>query len=126
MFNQVLIPGFPHGAQRIGEALSILEKAEGKRPAEVARVVGINESALRKAVKRKAIPILRGGAVEPDDKAAGSTKTERSRADADAASGIGTACTRADERVAAAMGLDRKSTRLNSSHGKLSRMPSSA
>ena len=26
MFKQVLIPGFPHGAQRIGEALSILEK----------------------------------------------------------------------------------------------------
>jgi len=198
VFKQVLIPGFPHGAQRIGESLSILEKdarvtyfvggdnyfshplgdkagrryalaslmenghvravdlqaaplclahrtlmnwvaqlredgadsffrpaqlakprvmnadtgahcakllAEGKRPAEVARVVGINESTLRKAVQRNAIPILRGCAVEPDDKAAGTTKTERSRADADAASGIGTACTRADERVAAAMGL---------------------
>ena len=198
MFKQVLIPGFPHGAQRIGEALSILERdarvtyfvggdnyfshplgdkasrryalaslmenghvravdleaaplclphrtlmnwvaqlredgansffrpaqltkprvmsadtgahcakllAEGKRPAEVARVVGINESTLRKALQRKAIPRLSECAVEPDAKAAGSTKTERSRADADAASGIGTACTRADERVAAAMGL---------------------
>ena len=198
MFKQVLIPGFPHGAQRIGEALSILERdarvtyfvggdnyfshplgdkasrryalaslmenghvravdleaaplclphrtlmnwvaqlredgansffrpaqltkprvmsadtgahcakllAEGKRPAEVARVVGINESTLRKALQRKAIPHLSECAVEPDAKAAGSTKTERSRADADAASGIGTACTRADERVAAAMGL---------------------
>jgi prepilin-type processing-associated H-X9-DG protein len=35
----------------------------------------------------------------------GSTKTERSRIDADAASGMGTACTRADERMAAAVGL---------------------
>ena len=198
MFKQVLIPGFPHGAQRIGEALSILEKdgratyfvggdnyfshplndksgrryalaclmenghvraveleaaplclphrtlmnwvaqlredgadsffrpaqlakprvmsadtgaqcatllAQGKRPSEVARLVGINESTLRKALQRKAIPRLSECAVEPDDKAAGTTKTERSREDADAASGIGTACTRADERVAAAMGL---------------------
>ena len=199
MFNQLLIPGFPVGAQRIGEALSILEKdgrvtyfvggdnyfshpleeksarryalaslmenghvraidlegaplciphrtlmnwvaqlredgadsffraapgtkprvmsaevgaqcakllAEGKRPSEVARLVGINESTLRKALHRDAIPRLGECAVESADKAAaGSTKTERSREDAQAASGIGTACTRADERVAAAMGL---------------------
>ena len=35
----------------------------------------------------------------------GSTKGERSRLDAEAAEGIGTACTRADERMAAALGL---------------------
>jgi hypothetical protein len=35
----------------------------------------------------------------------GSTKTERSHADAEAANSMGTACTRADERVATAMGL---------------------
>lgn len=198
MFKQLLIPGFPQGAQRIGEALSILEKdgrvtyfvggdnyfshplddksgrryalaslmenghvraidlegaplciphrtlmnwvaqlredgadsffraapgtkprvmsadvgaqcakllAEGNRPSEVARLVGINESTLRKALQREAIPRLGDCAVEPADKGAGSTKTERSREDAQAASGIGTACTRADERVAAAMGL---------------------
>lgn len=35
----------------------------------------------------------------------GTTKADRSRADAEAAAGMGTACTRADERVAAAMGL---------------------
>ena len=34
-----------------------------------------------------------------------STKSERSQADAKAAEGIGTACTRADERIAAAIGL---------------------
>ena len=43
--------------------------------------------------------------MDDDSKTTGSTKTERSRADAEAASGMGTACTRADERVAAAMGL---------------------
>lgn len=201
MFKQTLIPGFPVGAQRIGEALSILEKdrrvtyfvggdnyfahrldekaaqryalaslmenghvraidlegaplciphrtlmnwvaqlrdkgadsffratprakpqvmsadmgaqcarllAEGNRPSKVARLVGINESTLRKALKRQAIPRLGDCAVEPEDArrtAAGTTKTERSGEDARAASGIGTACTRADERVAAAMGL---------------------
>ena len=34
-----------------------------------------------------------------------STKSERSRADAEVATALGTACTRADERTAAAMGL---------------------
>ena len=198
MFKQMLIPGFPQGAQRIGEALSIVEKdgrvtyfvggdnyfshplddkparryalaslmenghvraidlegaplciphrtlmnwvaqlredgadsffraapgtrprvmsadvgaqcakllAEGNRPSEVARLVGINESTLRKALQRDAIARLGDYTVEPDGKRAGTTKTERSREDAQAASGIGTACTRADERVAAAMGL---------------------
>ena len=198
MFKQTLIPGFPEGAQRVGAALSILEKdgrvtyfvggdnyfshlledkasrryalaslmenghvravdlqaaplclahrtlmnwagqlredgsdsffrpaalakprvmnaelsaqctkwlAEGKRPSVVARLVGINESTLRKAMRRDAVVRLPPSALEPEDPAAGTTKTERSRADAEAASGIGTACTRADERVAAAMGL---------------------
>jgi len=197
VFKQSLIPGFPVGAQRVGEALSILEKdarvtyfvggdnyfshplddmpgrryalaslmenghvravdleaaplciphrtlmnwaaqlredgadsffraaalkkprvmnpdvgaqctnllTQGKRPSEVARLVGINESTLRKALQRKAIARLADCPVAPAE-GAGSTKTERSREDAQAASGIGTACTRADERVAAAMGL---------------------
>ena len=198
MFKQSLIPGFPVGAQRISEALSILEKddwvtyfvgsdnyfshpkedvkgrrfalaslmengyvracdleapplliahrtlmnwtaqyraagpasffrnassskprvmtadksaqcakilSEGIHASEVARRAGINESTLRKALKRKAIPRIAQCADEGNDKGAGSTKTERSRDDAKAASGMGTACTRADERVAAAMGL---------------------
>ena len=79
--------------------------AEGKRPSVVARLVGINESTLRKAMRRDAVVRLPPSALEPEDPAAGTTKTERSRAHAEAASGIGTACTRADERVAAAMGL---------------------
>jgi len=202
MFRQSLIPGFPEGAQRIGESLSILERdgqviyfvggdnyfshpqgdiksrrfvlaslmenshvravdlegpplllphrtlmnwtaqyrrqgsvsffrnsraakpavmstemsaqcakllAEGLRPAEVARRAGINESTLRKALKRQAVPELPKSldcAVEPDGgQVAGSTKSERSRDDAAAADGMGMACTRADERIAAAVGL---------------------
>jgi hypothetical protein len=84
--------------------------ADGLRPSVVARRVGIQESTLRKAIKRKAIAVLpectdlnaqqRAGSTE-----AGSTKAERSRDDAQAADAMGMACTRADERVAAAVGL---------------------
>ena len=77
--------------------------AEGHPMAEVARRANVEESTLRKAHKRKAIPQLALIAVEEDEKKdAGPTKSERSREDAAAAEAIGTACTRADERVAAA------------------------
>jgi len=78
--------------------------AEGIRPSEIARCTNIKESTLRKAIQRQAIPLL-PEVLDVDSKKSGSTKTERSRTDAEAASGIGTACTRSDERVAAAMGL---------------------
>jgi hypothetical protein len=82
--------------------------AEGLRPSVVARRVGIQESTLRKAIKRKAIASL-AECAEPGAKqdvgSTSCTKAERSRDDAQAASGMGTACTRADERVAAAVGL---------------------
>jgi hypothetical protein len=74
----------------------------GMRISDVAKHIGINDSTLRKAIKRKAVPRGSEGKV---DLAVGTTKGDRSRADAEAASGMGTACTRADERVAAAMGL---------------------
>lgn len=74
---------------------------------KVARQIDINESTLRKAIGRGAVRKALEDAVpsiaSPDDK--GSTKSERSRLDAEAAAGMGTACTRADERMAAAMGL---------------------
>jgi hypothetical protein len=79
--------------------------AEGLRPAEVARRSDISDSTLRKALKRKAVPRLEPIATGHSGDNTGSTKTERSRIDADAASGMGTACTRADERMAAAVGL---------------------
>jgi hypothetical protein len=76
--------------------------AEGRGIREVADRVGVEESTLRKAVRRGCVRRADG---VPSAGSGGSTKSERSRADADAAPGLGTACTRADERVAAAMGL---------------------
>jgi hypothetical protein len=78
--------------------------AAGLSPAEVARRASIKETTLNKARQRKAIPRLPEDVCD-DCKKSGSTKTERSHADAEAANGLGTACTRADERVATAMGL---------------------
>ena len=79
--------------------------ADGIHPSEVARRVGINESTLRKALKRNAIPQVPGVPDEGLTRPVVVSKSERSRADAEAARAMGTACTRADERVAAAMGL---------------------
>ena len=92
---------------------------EGNNPSEIARRLGIKHSTLRKAIARKAIPVVAAsvaknvGTSETSDTSnnqepaqnQASTKSERSKADADAASGIGTACTRADERIEAAFGL---------------------
>jgi len=91
----------------VAQCASLL--AAGHRPAAIARQMGIGESTLRKAIAAKRIvpDAISGG----DDDAArpappiGLTKSERSRLDAEAADGIGTACTRADERMAAALGL---------------------
>lgn len=88
--------------------------AEGMRPAEVARRTGLDPSTLRKALKRGAIaqlPQSPGRAAEAEaGQAVGSTKSERSRDDAEAAQGMGVACTRADERIAAAVGLSQCAT----------------
>lgn len=87
--------------------------ARGIRPSVVARQVGIKESTLRKALKRQAIVVLPKAAegAEPEaGELAGSTKSERSRDDAQAAQGMGVACTRADERIAAAVGLSQCAT----------------
>lgn len=90
---------------------------EGLRIAEVARHVGINESSLRKAVKSGRIP-RRGvnvgnDAPSPRSSLPATTKSDRCGLDAqNAENGMGTACARADERIAAAMGLiDQASTR---------------
>jgi hypothetical protein len=84
------------------ECVSLL--ATGIHPAEVARRVNIKETTLNKARQRQAIPRLPED-VSGDSTKTGSTKTERSHADAEAANGMGTACTRADELVATAMCL---------------------
>ncbi len=84
---------------------------EGHYPAEVARRAGIKESTLRKAIKRKGIPTLPKNDTElPGELQPSSTKSQRSLADAEAAQGMGTACTRADERIATAVGLAESAT----------------
>jgi transposase-like protein len=78
---------------------------EGMRIAEVARCCGIKESTLRKAIAKGRI-LGSGGPVERDQETLeATTKSERCRFDAEAAKGLGTACTRVDERIAAAFGL---------------------
>src|SRR3990167_5319366 len=78
---------------------------DGQRLADVARYAGINESALRKAAKSKRIPRHPDKAAEVSRPMPGETKSDRSRLDAVAATGLGTACTRIEERMAAAFGL---------------------
>ncbi|MBL0167191.1 MAG: hypothetical protein IPP85_08565 [Propionivibrio sp.] len=90
----------------VAECANLL--AAGYRPAAIARQVGIGESTLRKAIARKHIVPCATIPTDGTDQITarvGSTKGERSRLDAEAAEGIGTACTRADERMAAALGL---------------------
>ena len=89
--------------EKIAQCAGLL--ADGHRPSVVARLAGIQESTLRKALKRQDVPRLTKTSAADEPKAIGSSKSERSRADAEAADGMGTACTRADERVAAAMGV---------------------
>jgi len=62
------------------------------------------EYTLRKALQRHAIPTLSKGELSTDNQPL-CTKSDRSRADAAVADALGTACTRADERVATAMGV---------------------
>ena len=78
----------------------------GRSVAAAAREAGVKESTLRKAIGGGRV--ARPDGSDPSSSSmedAGTTKSERSRQDAQAAQGLGTACTRADERVAAAMGL---------------------
>ena len=80
----------------------------GESVAGVARLAGVNDSTLRKAIRSgrvvKAVMTNAVAAAAPDA-VAGTTKSDRSRVDAQAADGMGTACTRAAERLAAAFGL---------------------
>ena len=79
--------------------------AAGLSVSDVAERADLDESTLRKGIARKAVRRPSAGSVEKAAGPVGTTKSERSRADAEASSGMGTACTRADARVAAAMGL---------------------
>jgi hypothetical protein len=74
--------------------------------ATVARIAGVKDSTLRKAVKAGRVHrfCVGGEDVQADGRET-TSKSARSQADARAAAGMGTACTRADERMAAALGL---------------------
>lgn len=77
---------------------------EGRSIAATARLAGVGESTLRKAVS--AGRIAKARCVQTvGTEAKTSSKSERSQRDAEVAEGIGTACTRGDERAAAAFGL---------------------
>jgi transposase len=85
--------------------------AEGMRIPEIARRLKIDESTLRKAVARGDVKRLESiEQFEVREMDAAQTKSERSRQDAQAATGMGTACTRSDERIGAAMGLVRSAS----------------
>ena len=79
---------------------------QGQSIASVARLANINDSTLRKAIAagRLTKPTIIDQTTAPAA-AKPSSKSQRSRTDAQAADVIGTACTRADERTAAAFGL---------------------
>lgn len=89
--------------ENIAECARLL--GEGMCLSAIAKQTGIEESTLRKAQNRNVLPKRAEVPTGNNTVIAVSTKSERSREDAEAADGMGTACTRADERVAAAMGL---------------------
>lgn len=91
----------PEKAAQCGQLL-----ADGETMAEVARRTGVGESTLRKAVRGgRVVKTTAPGVSAGPGGAEGTTKSKRGRSDAQAAEGMGTACTRADERMAAALGL---------------------
>lgn len=74
--------------------------------AESARKADVGDSTLRKAIQSGRV--VRSTSVRVDTKSIAdspTSKSERVQEDAQAADGMGTACTRADERMAVAMGL---------------------
>jgi len=99
---------------RRGGAVMTMEKAAecgrlldgGASVAAAARAAGVDASTLRKAARAGRVPRVPGcgGGGRPAG-AEATDKSGRGRADALAAEGMGTACTRADERMAAALGL---------------------
>jgi hypothetical protein len=79
---------------------------EGATIASAARQANVGESTLRKAVKAGRVARASFAVTDRGSSYARATsKSERGQRDAFAAEGMGTACTRCDERMAAALGL---------------------
>jgi len=96
--HSVLTPG------KAAECGRLLD--QGATMAAAARVAGVKDSTLRKAVRAGRVHrFCAGGEDAQADGMETTSKSARSQADARAAEGMGTACTRADERMAAALGL---------------------
>jgi hypothetical protein len=78
----------------------------GATMATAARIAGVKDSTLRKAVQAgRVYRFCAGGEDVQADGMETTSKSARSQVDARAAEGMGTACTRADERMAASLGL---------------------
>jgi hypothetical protein len=91
-------------AAKLAECGRLLDA--GETIATAARLTGVADSTLRKAIcDGRVVKTVASGENAGMDLVEGTTKSERSRLDAQAADGMGTACTRANERVAAAIGL---------------------
>lgn len=89
---------------KVAECSQLL--TEGCYPAEAARRAGVGESTLRKAIAQARVVQTNFTSPQQDKvESSGSTKGKRSQIDASVADGMGTACIRADERIAATMGL---------------------
>ncbi len=88
----------PQKASECGQLLG-----EGATIAEAARLANVGDSTLRKAIASGRVRRDESNGVSSESTP--TSKSVRSRNDARAALGMGTACTRADERMAAAVGL---------------------
>ena len=77
----------------------------GRSRKEAAEELGINYDTLRKAIDRRSLQEPTPAVEQSQASDTGSDKSSRSEADASAASEMGIACTRACERVLAAIGL---------------------
>lgn len=81
--------------ERLSEAQQLFDA--GASRSQVAAELGVKSDTLRKAIS--------DGRLIEREKVGGATKSQRSVEDAEAASRVGTACTREDERLMAAVGL---------------------
>ena len=90
--------------EKAAECARLLD--EGVSVAAAARLAGVGDSALRKAVSAGRVVRAEPGVADSGSNGFEATsKSARGQADARAAQGMGTACTRADDRMAAALGL---------------------
>jgi hypothetical protein len=95
--------------EKIAECGRLLQA--GNSRAQVSQLAGVKVSTLAKAIRAghvKEVPeAAEDGGPQGQADAHGTSKSARSRMDAQMAEGLGTACTRADERMAASIGLIR-------------------